>query len=109
MQKQIALKEISERHITEFAGDQHTDFANVLGLPEVTAYDLFKKKGQQDPIVIDTIREHSHFSKQIEGYPWFFKKIEEKSSVLGLQTRDAGLTDFYESLCAISRVNAASE
>ena len=107
MQKQIALKEISERHITEFAGDQHTDFANVLGLPEVTAYDLFKKKGQQDPIVIDTIREHSHFSKQIEGYPWFFKKIEEKSSVLGLQTRDAGLTDFYESLCAISRVNAA--
>jgi hypothetical protein len=45
MQKQLALKEISERHITEFAGDQHTDFANVLGLPEVTAYDLFKKKG----------------------------------------------------------------
>ena len=43
MEKQIALKEIQERHITEFAGDQHTNFAEVLGLPEVTASDLFKK------------------------------------------------------------------
>jgi hypothetical protein len=72
IQKQLALKEIAERHITEFAGDQHTDFANVLGLPEVTASDLFEKQGQMDPLVVDALREHSHFSKQIEGYPWFF-------------------------------------
>ena len=72
LEKQTALKEIAERHITEFAGDQHIDFANVLGLPEVTASDLFKKQGQMDPLIIDAIREHSHFSKQIDGYPWFF-------------------------------------
>ena len=63
MKKQQALKEIAERHITEFAGDQHTDFAKVLGLPEVTAADLFKKQGQQDPLVVDAIREQCNFSK----------------------------------------------
>ena len=60
---QQALKEIAERHITEFAGDQHTDFAKVLGLPEVTAADLFKKQGQQDPLIVDAIREQCNFSK----------------------------------------------
>lgn len=103
----MALKEIAERHITEFAGDQHTDFANVLGLPEVTASDLFKKQGQQDPIVVDAIREHTHLSKQIEGYPWFFKDREDTQTALGLQTTGAGLTDFYDSLCAITRVHGA--
>lgn len=108
-QRQLALKEIAERHITEFAGDQHTDFANVLGLPEVTANDLFMRQGQQDPIVIDTIRAHAHFSKQIEGYPWFFSRSIEAGEQLGLQNQPTGLTDFYESLCAITRVHAASE
>lgn len=109
MQRQLALKEIAERHITEFAGDQHTDFANVLGLPEVTASDLFKKQGQQDPIVVDAIREHSHFSKQIEGYPWFFTRTEGSEHSLGLHTDGCGLTDFFESLCAITRIHAACE
>ena len=41
--KRKTLKEITDRHITEFAGEQATDFANVLGLPQVTTSDLFKK------------------------------------------------------------------
>jgi hypothetical protein len=110
VQKQRALKEIAERHITEFAGDQHTDFAHVLGLPEVTASDLFKKQGQMDPLVIDAVREHSHFSKQIEGYPWFYPRMEGLApQSTGLHTPGAGLTDFYESLCSITRVHAACE
>ena len=107
MQKQLALKEIAERHITEFAGDQHTDFANVLGLPEVTASDLFKKQAQQDPIVADAIREHTHLSKQIEGYPWFYRGPGETRPSIGLHTTGAGLTDFFDSLCAVTRVHAA--
>jgi hypothetical protein len=39
------LKAIAERHITEFAADQHTDFAKVLGLPEVTLAELLNRKG----------------------------------------------------------------
>jgi len=78
-------------------------------LPEVTASDLFKKQGQQDPIVVDAIREHSHFSKQIEGYPWFFTQIKGSEHSLGLHTDGAGLTDFYESLCAITRLHAGCE
>ena len=31
--KRKTLEEITQRHITEFAGEQATDFANVLGLP----------------------------------------------------------------------------
>jgi len=110
IQKQIALKEIAERHITEFAGDQHTDFANVLGLPEVTANDLFKKQGQMDPLVVDALREHSHFSKQIEGYAWFFSPSKESESRgTGLHTGKAGLTDFFESFCSVTRIHAACE
>ena len=78
-------------------------------MPEVTASDLFKKQGQQDPVVVDAIREHSHFSKQIEGYPWFFTGLERSGSSVGQQTGGAGLTDFLESLCAITRVHAACE
>lgn len=108
MEKQIALKEITERHITEFAGDQHTDFAQVLGLPEVTANDLFKKQGQLDPLVIDVLREHSHFCKQIEGYPWIFERDRCTGDTLGLSSEAAcGLTNFFESLCSITRINAA--
>ena len=109
LQKQLALKEIAERHITEFAGDQHTDFANVLGLPEVTAADLFKKQSALDPLVVDAIREHSHFSKQIEGYPWFFAQSDSSGMSTGLHTEGLGLTDFYESFCSISHVHAACE
>lgn len=104
------MKDITERHITEFAGDQQTDFANVLGLPEVTAGDLFKKQGQMDPLIIDAIREHSHFSKQIEGYPWFHQRLNvDEDLSAGLHTKAAGLTDFFDSLCCITRINAACE
>ena len=109
LQKQLALKEIAERHITEFAGDQHTDFANVLGLPEVTAADLFKKQAAMDPLAVDAIREHSHFSKQIEGYPWFFANGDASGQSTGLHTTGHGLTDFFESFCSITRIHAACE
>ena len=78
-------------------------------MPEVTASDLFKKQGQQDPVVVDAIREHSHFSKQIEGYPWFLTPTDRGGTTAGLQTGGAGLTDFLESLCAITRIHAACE
>lgn len=35
--------EISKKHITEFANEQYTDFAQVLGLPEISVEDLAKR------------------------------------------------------------------
>jgi hypothetical protein len=57
------LDKISERHLTEFANNQYLDFAEVLGLPEVTAEDLFKKTAEKEPIVIDALREQARFVK----------------------------------------------
>lgn len=107
--KKKTLLEIQQRHITEFAGEQATDFANVLGLPQITISDLFKKQGQMDPVVIDSIREHTHFSKQIEGYPWFMEKLQNETSTVGLHTEGQGLYDFFESLCSITRITAACD
>lgn len=77
-----------------------------MGLPEVTLKELLDRKGAEDPLVVDAIREHCNFSKQIEGYPWFFNgnKFETQD---GFHTEDMGPSDFYESLCVISRLNAA--
>ena len=62
-----------------------------------------------DPVVIDSIREHTHFSKQTEGYPWFLQKINTESSSVGLHTEGQGMYDFFESLCSLTRINAACE
>ena len=39
-QKKEALKEIQKKHITEYANEQYTNFAQVLGLPEISMEDL---------------------------------------------------------------------
>jgi hypothetical protein len=78
----------------------------------VTTSQLFKKQAQQDPLVVDAIREHSHYSKQIEGYPFFFdSNVTQQNGIhgTGLQTERAGLTDFFESFCSITRIHAAAE
>jgi hypothetical protein len=35
--------DIANRHITEYAHNQYNDFSEVLGLPEVTAEDIYNK------------------------------------------------------------------
>lgn len=49
------------------------------------------------------------FSKQTEGYPWIFQKVGIDLCDLGLQTEDCGITDFYESFSAITRIHAACQ
>ncbi len=56
-----ALNRIKKRHITEFANEQFNDFAEVLGLPQVTAEELYKRFDQKEPIVIDSLRENAFF------------------------------------------------
>ena len=72
----------------------------------MTLKELLDRKGSDDPLVVDAIREHCNFSKQIEGYPWFFKGANYDNS-LGFHTENMGPSDFYESLCVITRINAA--
>ena len=43
--------EIQKRHITEYANEQYTNFANVLGLPEIQMEDLASRKDQREPII----------------------------------------------------------
>jgi hypothetical protein len=59
--------------------------------------------------LIDATREHCNFSKQIEGYPWFFVGKNIHVDNIGLQIENQAPTDFYESLTSITRVHAACE
>lgn len=43
--------EIKKRHITEYANEQYSNFANVLGLPEINMEDLVAKRDQREPII----------------------------------------------------------
>ena len=106
-QRSEDMKNISKKHITEFANDQYTNFATVLGLPEISLEDLSNKKDQREPIVSDAIREKSYFSKQTEGYPTFFSTKKMEGGNIGLHTDKIGLTDFYQSLWITPKVNAA--
>ena len=63
------LEKIKVRHITEFANEQYTDFATVLGLPEVTLEQLYNRFDESEAIVIDALRESAFLVKMVEGYP----------------------------------------
>jgi hypothetical protein len=75
-EKNQRLANIAKRHITDFTKNYDQDFTEVLGLPEITADDLFKKNREKEPIVIDALRQQSRFIKIEEGYPRFFEKDE---------------------------------
>lgn len=106
-QHKIGLQNIQTKHITEFANEQLTDFAAVLGLPEISMNDLANKKEQMDPVITDSLRERAFFNKQIEGYPAYFSDYLDPGAKLGLHTENIGLTDFFESLAIVPKINAA--
>lgn len=106
-QKVEGKKAIAKRHITEFANDQYTNFATILGLPEISLEDLVGKKDQREPIINDAIREKTFFAKQTEGYPSYFSERKLGGAALGLHTENIGICDFYESLAITPKVNAA--
>ena len=106
-QKVEGKKAIAKRHITEFANDQYTNFATILGLPEISLEDLVGKKDQREPVINDAIREKTFFAKQTEGYPSFFSEKKMEGAALGLHTENIGICDFYESLAITPKVNAA--
>lgn len=70
-EKKQRLANIAKRHITDFTKNYDQDFTEVLGLPEITADDLFKKNREKEPIVIDALRQQARFVKIEEGYPHF--------------------------------------
>jgi len=106
-QHQLGIANIKAKHITEFANEQLTDFAAVLGLPEISLEDLAKKKDQPDLVVTDAVRERAYFARQLEGYPSYFSDVKEPGTKLGLHTESVGLFDFYDSLSIVPKINAA--
>lgn len=44
VRKKEALAEIQKKHITEYANEQYTNFAQVLGLPEISMEDLVNSR-----------------------------------------------------------------
>ena len=73
-EKNERLANIAKRHITDFTKNYDQDFTEVLGLPEITADDLFKKNREKEPLVIDALRQQSRFIKIEEGYPHKLEK-----------------------------------
>jgi len=55
-------------------------------------------------LVTDAVREHAYFSKQQEGYPWFFDARQSQFHIG--QHSDVGALDFYESLSCIPQIHA---
>lgn len=75
-EKKKRLANIAKRHITDYTKNYDQDFTEVLGLPEITADDLFKKNREKEPIVIDALRQQARFVKIEEGYPHFIEKTD---------------------------------
>lgn len=94
-EKNQRLANIAQRHITDFTKNYDQDFTEVLGLPEITANDLYKKNREKEPIVIDSLRQQSRFIKIEEGYPHFLEKDE--------------ILNFYESVGCVTRVYSLIE
>ena len=49
--KKDSIAEITKRHITEYANEQYSNFAHVLGLPEIQMEDLAARRDQREPII----------------------------------------------------------
>ena len=67
----------------------------MLGLPEITADDLFKKNREKEPIVIDALRQQARFIKIEEGYPHFLNQNE--------------VLNFYDGLVCITKIYSMIE
>ena len=89
-EKKKRLANIAKRHITDFTKNYDQDFTDVLGLPEITADDLFKKNREKEPIVIDALRQQARFVKIEEGYPHFWEAEE--------------ILNFYEGLAWVTKI-----
>jgi len=89
-EKKKRLANIAKRHITDFTKNYDQDFTDVLGLPEITADDLFKKNREKEPIVIDALRQQARFVKIEEGYPHFWEEEE--------------ILNFYEGLAWVTKI-----
>lgn len=94
-EKKKRLANIAKRHITDYTKNYDQDFTEVLGLPEITADDLFKKNREKEPIVIDALRQQARFVKIEEGYPHFFQSNE--------------ILNFFDSLACVTRVYSMIE
>jgi len=101
------LDKIKERHITEFANEQCTDFATVLGLPEVTLEQLYNRFDESEAIVIDALRESAFLVKMVEGYPLRLTQLQDEKLLLGSHLPECNLTDFYVAFQTVSKINAA--
>ena len=89
-EKKKRLANIAKRHITDFTKNYDQDFTEVLGLPEITADDLFKKNREKEPIVIDALRQQARFVKIEEGYPHFYENED--------------ILNFFEGLGCVTKV-----
>ena len=89
-EKKKRLANIAKRHITDYTKNYDQDFTEVLGLPEITADDLFKKNREKEPIFIDALRQQARFIKIEEGYPHFFNQNE--------------VLNFYDGLVCITKI-----
>lgn len=66
---------------TEKPRDSETDkFAEVLGLPKITMEQLMKSQQAPDEVVEDALNQDANFIKTQEGYPLFFRDLNDSLS-----------------------------
>lgn len=95
--------------MTEFIDDQYADFEAILGMHQVQ--DKTSKKPPThvtDPHVVDIMKESAHFTKQIDGYPWYIDRDPfSQYTLFGGHSQRVGVLDFLESLTTFSKIEAS--
>ena len=72
--KRKRIQEISARHETEFIDNQYEDFEEILGMTKGERDPNKKQALVLDAHVVDAMKEFMFFSKQVDGYPWYFER-----------------------------------
>lgn len=84
-------------------------FAEMLGMPYSSLLMLMKEHHERDPVVRQTLHEHTSFIKVQEGYPMFIydTAVKKQNKVrIVEQGKEIGILDFYESLSYITKIAA---
>ena len=84
----------------------------MLGIPYSSLLMLMKEHHERDPVVRQTLHEHTSFIKIQEGYPIFIYEtaIKKQNKVKMVeQAKEIGILDFYESLAYVSKIVAVCQ
>ena len=87
-------------------------FAELLGLKQITLENIMKTQQRtSDDLVDDIMNQDSNFTKTQEGYPLFFRDMQDSLSRVKFNSCSAqiGMLDFFESLTVVPKMYSAMQ